>query len=216
MMPPGCGTTSPKPSASTCCCSTKSPTGNNPRARPPMKATVSLRLRPSRTEFLVFFPFSNEAVRTALLAAGVRYEPAAKGYMLPTDAELLARVRAACTHLGLAVLVPSTPALAVAQPPPTPHEVLLSRYCQFIALKRYSPNTLKNYRSAFQLFLSHCAPCLPLALSKQDVLDYLAGRVAAGISETYQNLLINAIKFYYEQVESPPRQYYNIPRPKRP
>ena len=114
-----------------------------------MKATVSLRLRPSRTEFLVFFPFSNGAVRTALLAAGVRYEPAAKGYMLPTDAELLARVRAACTHLGLAVLVPSTPALAVALPPPTPHEALLSRYCQFIALKRYSPNTLKNYRSAF-------------------------------------------------------------------
>ena len=181
-----------------------------------MKATVSLRLRPSRTEFLVFFPFSNEAVRTALLAAGVRYEPTAKGYVLPADTELLARVQAACTHLGLAVLVPPTPALAVALPPPTPHEALLSRYCQFIALKRYSPNTLKNYRSAFQLFLNHCAPCLPLALSKQDILDYLAGRVAAGISETYQNLLINAIKFYYEQVEGQPRQYYNIPRPKRP
>ena len=181
-----------------------------------MKAAVSLRLRPSRTEFLVFFPYSNEAVRSALLAAGVRYEPAAKGYVLPADAELMARVQAACTRLGLSLLVPPTPALAVALPPPTPHEALLSRYCQFIALKRYSPNTLKNYRSAFQLFLSHCAPRLPLALSKQEVLDYLAGRVAAGISETYQNLLINAIKFYYEQVEGQPRQYYSIPRPKRP
>lgn len=181
-----------------------------------MKAAVSLRLRPSRTEFLVFFPFSNEPTRTALLAAGVRYEPAAKGYVLPADAALVARVRAACQHLGLVLLVPPTPALAVALPPPTPHEVLLSRYCQFIALKRYSPNTLKNYRSAFQLFLAYCGPRLPLALSKQDVLDYLAGRVAAGISETYQNLLINAIKFYYEQVEGQPRQYYNIPRPKRP
>ena len=36
------------------------------------------------------------------------------------------------------------------------------------------------------------------------------------ISEAYQNLLINAIKFYYEQVEGQPRQYYEIPRPKRP
>ena len=181
-----------------------------------MKATVSLRLRPSRTEFMVFFPISNETGRTALLAAGVRYEPAAKGYVLPADAELVARVQAAGTRLGLAVLVPPTPALAVALPPPTPHETLLSRYCQFIALKRYSPNTLKNYRSAFQLFLGHCGPRLPLAHSKQEVLDYLAGRVAAGISETYQNLLINAIKFYYEQVEGQPRQYYNLPRPKRP
>ena len=27
-----------------------------------MKAAVSLRLRPSRTEFLVFFPFSNDMI----------------------------------------------------------------------------------------------------------------------------------------------------------
>jgi integrase/recombinase XerD len=40
--------------------------------------------------------------------------------------------------------------------------------------------------------------------------------VAAGISEAYQNTLINAIKFYYEQVEGQPRQYYEVPRPKRP
>ena len=47
------------------------------------------------------------------------------------------------------------------------------------------------------------------------MLDDLARRVAADISESYQNLLINAIKFYYEQVEGQPRQYYDIPRPKR-
>ena len=180
-----------------------------------MKAAISLRLRPARTEFLVFFPFSNDAVRNALLAAGVRYEPAAKGYVLPAHPEALAPVQAACQRLGLALTVPPVPALAVPLPPPTPHEALLARYCQHIVLKRYSPSTLKSYRGAFLLFLNHHAPRLPLALSKQDILDYLAGRVAAGISETYQNQLINAIKFYYEQVEGQPRQYYNIPRPKR-
>ncbi len=180
-----------------------------------MKAAVSLRLRPCRTEFLVFFPFSNAAVRNALLAAGVRYEPSAKGYILPASSEVVAQVQAACQQLSLALLVPPTPVLAGELPPPTPHAALLSRYCQFITLKRYSPNTLKSYRAAFVLFLAHCAPRLPLDLTKQDVLDYLAGRVAGGISETYQNLLINAIKFYYEQVEGQPRQYYAIPRPKR-
>ena len=143
-----------------------------------MKATVSLRLRPSRTEFLVFFPFSNGVVRGALLAAGIRYEPAAKGYVLPADPELVARVQAACQQVGLALHVPPTPALAVPLPPPSPHEVLLSRYCQHIALKRYSPNTLKSYRTCFTLFLAHLAPRLPLDLTKQDVLDYLSGRVA--------------------------------------
>ena len=182
-----------------------------------MKAAVSLRLRPGRTELQAFFLYSNEPVRTALLAAGLRYEPAAKGYVLPADPACVARVQAVCQQLGLALHLPSTPVLATAElPPPTPHELLISRYCQFIALKRYSSSTLKNYRGAFQLFLSHHTPRLPLDLTKQDVLDYMAGRVATGISEAYQNLLINAIKFYYEQVEGQPRQYYAIPRPKRP
>ena len=193
----------------------KKPNGQYP-SRPPMKATVSLRLRPSRTDFLVFFPFSNEAVRTALLAAGVYYQPAAKGYVLPADARLLAQVQAACTRLGLALLGPPTPAGAGASRLPTPHEALVSRYCQVIALQRYSSSTLKNYRGAFLLFLKHHVPRLPLDLTRQEVLDYLTERVATGISKTYQNLLISAITFYYEQVEGQPPQSYAIPRPKRP
>ncbi|MBT9395565.1 site-specific integrase [Hymenobacter sp. NST-14] len=181
-----------------------------------MKAAVSLRLNATRTSFQVFFPYSDTAIRTALLAAGVRYEAAARGYVLPATPEAVAPLRLVCQQLGASLQVPVVPALATEPPPPTAHEVLLARYCQLIALKRYSPNTLKNYRGAFQLFLTHHAPRLPLELSKQQVLDYLAGRVAAGISEAYQNTLINAIKFYYEQVEGQPRQYYEVPRPKRP
>ena len=181
-----------------------------------MKAAVSLRLTDDRTGFQVFFPYSDTAVRTALLGAGVQYAAAARGYMLPATTAAVEPLRQACQQLGVPLHVPVVPALAVVPPPPTAHEGLLGRYCQFIALKRYSSATLKNYRGAFQLFLAHHAPRLPLELSKQDVLDYLAGRVAAGISEAYQNTLINAIKFYYEQVEGQPRQYYEVPRPKRP
>ncbi|WP_345112287.1 tyrosine-type recombinase/integrase [Hymenobacter algoricola] len=180
-----------------------------------MKATVSLRLRPSRTEFQAFFSYSDAAVRAALLAAGLYYDAAARGYLLPATPEAVALLQAACAQLGLKAVIPTVPALATELPPATPHQALLARYCQFIALKRYSPATLKNYRGVFQLFLAHHAPRLPLELTKQELLDYLAGRVAAGISETYQNLLINAIKFYYEQVEGQPRQYYDVPRPKR-
>ena len=181
-----------------------------------MKAAVSLRLTDDRTGFRVFFPYSDATIRAALLAAGVQYTAAGRGYVVPATPEAMEPLRQACQGLGVPLHMPVVPALAVAPQPTTAHEVLLARYCQFIALKRYSPQTLKNYRGAFQLFLTHCAPRLPLELCKQDVLDYLAGRVAAGISEAYQNTLINAIKFYYEQVEGQPRQYYEVPRPKRP
>ncbi|WP_400190245.1 tyrosine-type recombinase/integrase [Hymenobacter sp. B81] len=181
-----------------------------------MKAAVSLRLREGRTTFQVFFPYSDAALRTALLAAGVCYEAGARGYVLPATPEAVEPLRLACQQLGMPLHVPQVPALAIEMAPPTPHQVLLTRYCQQIVLKRYSPQTLKSYRHAFQQFLTYCGPRQPLELSRQDVLDYLSLRLTAGISEAYQNLLINAIKFYYEQVENQPRQHYTVPRPKLP
>ncbi len=92
--------------------------------------------------------------------------------------------------------MPVLPALATERPAPNAADELLARYCQQIVLKRYSPQPLKNYRAAFHAFLAAHHPRVPLELTKQDLLDYLTLRVAAGISETYQNLIINAIKFY--------------------
>ncbi len=99
---------------------------------------------------------------------------------------------------------------------PETHHQLLTRYQQMIGLKRYSLNTLRSYRSAFIVFLGWCGSRMPLDLSQQDILDYMTLRIAHGhISEAYQNLIINAIKFYFEKVENQPRTIYAIPRPKK-
>jgi len=98
---------------------------------------------------------------------------------------------------------------------PAQHEIL-GRYLQMLALKRYSSNTIQIYRSAFVYFLAWCGQRMPLDLSNQDVLDYMARCIEhGGISESYQNIIINAIKFYYEKVEGKQRTVYVIPRPKR-
>ncbi len=75
-----------------------------------------------------------------------------------------------------------------------------------LVVKRYSHQTLMRYRGAFARFLSWCGPRKPLDLSQQDIVDYLAARVSQErISESYQNVIINAIKFYFEMVEGKPR-----------
>jgi len=84
-----------------------------------MKAAVTLRLRPERTALQVFFPYSDAAVHTALLMAGVQYAAALRGYVLPATPEAVEPLRRACQQLGLRLLVPSVPALA-AELPPTP------------------------------------------------------------------------------------------------
>ncbi|MBI1191627.1 MAG: tyrosine-type recombinase/integrase [Bacteroidetes bacterium] len=94
--------------------------------------------------------------------------------------------------------------------------LVLQRYLQMLTLKRYSPQTIQTYRSAFVYFLDWCGHRQPLDLSNQDILDYMALCIEHGaISESYQNIIINAIKFYYEKVEGKPRTIYVIPRPKR-
>ena len=100
--------------------------------------------------------------------------------------------------------------------PALPAQELLARYCHLLALRHYSPRTQKNYRAIFQAFLVYCGTRLPLDLGRQDIVEYLAWRVAGGISKAYQNVLINAVKFYYEQVESQPARVWALPRPKRP
>lgn len=166
--------------------------------------------------FRAFFSYSNEVVRTVLLAAGIHYEPATRGYVLAADPESVARVQVACGQLQVVMLVaapavPATPPLL-----PAPQQELLVRYCQLLALKGYSPGTRKNYRTAFALFLSHHAPRLPLQLARPEIQEYLSGRVAAGISHAYHNLLLNVLKLYYAQAEGLPDWQARLPRPQRP
>jgi integrase/recombinase XerD len=99
----------------------------------------------------------------------------------------------------------------------TSHQQVLDRFAQMLVLKRYSPKTIQSYKSAFLPFLRHCGQRLPIELQHQDVLDYMAGMIQQkALSESHQNIIINAIKFYYEAVEGQARSVYALPRPKKP
>ena len=52
-------------------------------------------------------------------------------------------------------------------------------------------------------------------INEQDIKAYLHGIVKSGKSISYQNQVINAIKFYYEQVLDMPQRFYEIDRPNK-
>lgn len=85
-----------------------------------------------------------------------------------------------------------------------------------LMLKRYSQHTIKSYRSHFATFLLRYNDTNPTELTEAHIRTYLMEIVARGRSESHQNQVINAIKFYYEQVLRQERKTYYIPRPKRP
>lgn len=93
---------------------------------------------------------------------------------------------------------------------PCPEEYLLK-----LELKRYSDNTVKNYVSCFEAFINHYYDEDPITLNEFDVRKYLQKLIQEKKSNSYINLSINSIKFYYEIVHGMPNRFYSIERPRK-
>lgn len=85
-----------------------------------------------------------------------------------------------------------------------------------LRLKRYSFRTIKSYKNSFRLFLRYYNDIPPEEITEIQIRAYLAHKVKENISESYQNQIINGIKFYYEKVLKQERKTYYLPRPKKP
>jgi site-specific recombinase XerD len=92
---------------------------------------------------------------------------------------------------------------------------ILEEYKTMLQLKRYSSNTRKSYINAFQNFLAFFSHKKIDDLNKNEIQDYLLKQLKNGTSSSFQNLQINAIKFYYEKVLGRKREIYDLPRPKK-
>lgn len=89
------------------------------------------------------------------------------------------------------------------------------RYIDILKLKRYSPHTVKNYIHCFTVFLNYFQAEDIEALPKSKILAFLLKQSEQEISSSYQNQLVNSIKFFYEKVLGRNSEYYDIPRPKK-
>jgi site-specific recombinase XerD len=88
-------------------------------------------------------------------------------------------------------------------------------YLDKLALKRYSEQTVKTYTQAFSDFMAYFDGRNLDEIGKEEIRQYILYKVnELHISETLQNSLINAIKFYYEKVLGNPKHSYNIERPR--
>ena len=84
-----------------------------------------------------------------------------------------------------------------------------------IILMGYSDNTRKTYRNAFIQFLSYFEERDLSEISKDEIEGFIYHlKSKYKISDSKQNISINAIKLYYEKVLGKPKEYYTLQRPK--
>ncbi|WP_279298793.1 tyrosine-type recombinase/integrase [Paraflavisolibacter caeni] len=82
-----------------------------------------------------------------------------------------------------------------------------TQYQELLQLKGYSPQTLKTYCNEFHLLLRLLGKGKVSGMTKEGGRCYSATRL---------NTAINALKFYFEQVLNRGREFYDLPRPKKP
>jgi len=88
-------------------------------------------------------------------------------------------------------------------------------YIELLETKRYSLNTARSYTFLFSAFCSYYKHKKLIEINEIDIRKYIHFLVKKGVSMSYQNQAINAIKFYYEQVLDMPQRFYEIDRPKK-
>ena len=84
-----------------------------------------------------------------------------------------------------------------------------------LMLLRYSYHTIKSYKACLRQIFRYYDPQKKVALTPKMVEAYLLHLIKTrNISESYQNQIINAAKFYLEQIIGYERLRININRPK--
>jgi len=95
------------------------------------------------------------------------------------------------------------------------HKHCPEAYLLKLELKRYAENTVRNYVSCFEAFINHYYDTDPIDLNELEVRNYLQKLIQEGKSNSYINLAVNSIKFFYEVVHGMPNRFYSIERPRK-
>jgi site-specific recombinase XerD len=100
--------------------------------------------------------------------------------------------------------------------PIPPDRPVPEEFVKTMKLRQYSIRTVKTYTEMIKLFMRFYGDRELDSLTDEDIREYLLYLVdKKGVSQSYQNQAINAIKFYYEQVLGRPTRKYYLQRPKK-
>ncbi|UKM63474.1 site-specific integrase [Flavobacteriaceae bacterium GSB9] len=88
-------------------------------------------------------------------------------------------------------------------------------YLKKLELKKYSNSTVKNYVHSFEKFINYYSDIELFSIDENDIRQYLQKLIKDKKSNSYINMAINAIKFYYEMVLGMPNRFYSIERPRK-
>jgi site-specific recombinase XerD len=171
-------------------------------------------------------PYIPALIQRVKTIAGARWVPPAKEWELPDDPAIREQLRERQLEKYVKAEMPAR-SQGAAQVPESPTvrdqpglspafaECLL-RCEEELRLKRYAWTTIKSYRYHLRHFFAACSDLSPEQVDRDTVKHYILERSERkNFSAATQNQLLNAIKFWLEQVERRPKEFYEL-RPRKP
>lgn len=107
--------------------------------------------------------------------------------------------------------------------PPSIHDVQgfpglleIEKFKTWLKAKRYSESSIKTYTEALRVFLYYFRTIPVSEITNDDVILYCKERIIdTGLSASYQNQVVNAIKLYFAKIEEKKIEIEKIQRPRR-
>jgi integrase/recombinase XerD len=101
--------------------------------------------------------------------------------------------------------------------PQARYEIAIVALEQALILKRYSWRTIKTYKNLLRQLFLYYDEIKPSRLTRAQIDNYVVKCIKENqISESYQNSLLSAIKFFYTNVVSQEEKVEKLFRPKTP
>lgn len=89
-------------------------------------------------------------------------------------------------------------------------------YIEKLEVMRYGNSTKRSYSSNFEEFINFYHTKKINDITEPEIIEFIRYLVIERkVSESYQNISINAIKFYYEKVLGENRKFYYLDRPRK-
>jgi site-specific recombinase XerD len=183
------------------------------------RPTVSVRLLSGedRIEITLRPGFLRKELDEVRSLPGRRYDAGRRIWTAPNASEAIATLRAAFGAGGVLMVVVAGPDPAEAGDP-APANDIMERVGNALTVRGYSPRTRKVYHGHLRRFLEWCGegrPRLPENPAERGEAFILELIQRKGISRSYQNQVVSALRFLCESVLGQPKMALKIPRPRK-
>lgn len=168
----------------------------------------------------LFFPYDEELISCAK-AAGARWSNSLRCWHVPDGGESMKKTFAsfkgkawvdASSVLGNKNT--SQPARSPARSLSADQEAALNKMRQKLEISRYSGNSISTYLNVVRHLFLHFPENHPNDIRTEDIEEYQHHLARRGVSNSYLNQTVNAVRYYYKDVLGDAQRVKFIERPR--